>query len=300
MNGKVIVHIGLPKTATTTLQTQFFPALADNYKNILYTGVHQPRSQDEQSKLYRDICKAVFLSESIDKTKKTLRTLLNSGKTIIVSEEMFTVSQGNCWREQLLNLSKLLQELDYQILVTVREPSTALFSFYTELYDRFLMKEQNFINVAKSEESFEIFHYQKLSDELLKLFEFDRIVVFPFEQIITGNIVQLGRLIMGDDLSIECRLQNHNKKSKDDIYVHLGSYSMADLIRILLARLSVLDSKYIRKIKMMINPVTKILDSLTIGKKKLIKPNSKEMNELKVFLKDETVALENYFGISYK
>ena len=50
MSGKLFVHIGLPKTATTTLQIEFFPELANG--GIRYLGVFQPRSEREQDDLY--------------------------------------------------------------------------------------------------------------------------------------------------------------------------------------------------------------------------------------------------------
>ncbi len=45
MNAKLIVHIGLPKTGTTTLQKYYFPFV----KNAIYHGVYQPRKEMHQS-----------------------------------------------------------------------------------------------------------------------------------------------------------------------------------------------------------------------------------------------------------
>lgn len=303
MTGKIIVHIGLPKTATTTLQKQFFPVLADNYKDFLYLGVLHPRSKDRQIDLYNDICKAVFLGELIDVTNSAIKDLLKSRKTILVSEEMFTVSQTYSWKNQLMNLSNLLKGLNYQILVTVREPTSALFSFYTELYDRHSIRvktKKSFLDVVKYEESFEIFHYQKLSHELINNFEFDRISLFPFEKIIKRDLDDFSKALVGDNFLFHDNFYNNNKKSKNDTYVNAGDLSIADILRITLAKLGLLDSKFTQKIKEFIKPITIKLDTFTIAKKKVIKPTNNEIYELKEFLKNETIALDKYFAIKYE
>jgi len=60
---KVFVHIGLLKTATTTLQHEFFPKF--NNSKIVYIGLRTPRRQ-KQSLLFEHFDKAVRLGEDIE------------------------------------------------------------------------------------------------------------------------------------------------------------------------------------------------------------------------------------------
>ncbi len=141
MSGKLFVHIGLPKTATTTLQREIFPKLSGDH--IQYLGVYQPRKDTNQTVFFEQFCQIVYSGDGIDELARTLSEMLESGATYVLSEEMLTVSSGNAsWQAKLTNLAKLLNGLDYSILVTVREPTAAMFSYYIELYEQFSRRKR--------------------------------------------------------------------------------------------------------------------------------------------------------------
>lgn len=58
-------------------------------------------------------------------------------KMAIISEEMLTVSQPNVsWITKLQNLSRALEnKQDYKIVVTIRDPLKASFSYYVYSYE---------------------------------------------------------------------------------------------------------------------------------------------------------------------
>src|SRR5512143_3414004 len=129
MTGTIFVHVGLPKTATTTLQVEFFPAIASD--EIAYLGICQPRDGNAQDPLFLRIYDAISSGREISKINNELRSRLQSGENLIVSEEMITVTQDEVtFGAKLKHLSMLMSGLDYQIILTVREPVSALFSYY--------------------------------------------------------------------------------------------------------------------------------------------------------------------------
>lgn len=145
--GKLIVHIGLPKTATTTLQADVFPKLINN--QIKYLGTFQPREKTPLKNLYHHFCKAVESRENIDNIRILLNKEISKGHTLIISEEGMTVPSGNItWKKKLENLGKIVRGFDYTIIVSVREPSSALFSYYCELYPRFAATKKKIFGVC--------------------------------------------------------------------------------------------------------------------------------------------------------
>ena len=301
MTGKIFVHIGLPKTATTTLQKEVFPALAD--EKVCYLGVVQPRQADQQDELYARICRAVNSGTDLSETRKALLTKTASGTTIILSEEMFTVSsRGTAWRAKLNNLAVLLQGLDYVLIVTVREPAAALFSYYVELHERFVRSKKSFLELAKADESMEIFHYEKLSEALLQHFSRDRIFIQTFEDIVSGRLETLCRLVSDGKQGWQAaELRKHNDKKQTNGRIYTGkSFTLADVPRRLSQTLGITETSFANKLKTTLRPIVRAMDKVAFAKKTVRKPSEQEFVDLRSFLKEETAALERHFGITYE
>lgn len=93
--------------------------------------------------------------------------MVGGARWIILSDEMLTVSSGAIrWRQKLANLSDFLGNIDYRVLVTVRDPVDAMFSYYVELYHHFRRRRKSPEELACHDEAMEIFHYDKLRQEL--------------------------------------------------------------------------------------------------------------------------------------
>ena len=110
----------------------------------------------------------------------------------VLSEEMSDgyVPATLVGERRLTNLAKLLRmELDYSILVTVREPTAAMFSFYTERYEQFSRSRRELLRtVARDDERMEIFHYKTLMEVLLRQFRCQPIFLRTrFEDIVGGR-----------------------------------------------------------------------------------------------------------------
>lgn len=214
MPNRVYIHIGLPKTATTTLQVDYFPHV-DNQRYI-YLGVTQPRGNKSDS-LYYDLSKAINNGQDIIAANRKLKIRLrDEKKSLILSEEMFTVSDTSVsWQSKLSYLAMVVDGIDARILLTVREPVSAMFSFYVELYERYQNNQQSFKCLAVSNNDFKIYHY----DEILKVLDdnFDKNLIWlhRFEDIIRGDFDKVSEFL--DRPSMEASfvgISNHNQKKK--------------------------------------------------------------------------------------
>lgn len=220
MPNRVYCHIGLPKTATTSLQLDCFPYV-DN-KRYFYLGVRQPRGKYSNDPLYELILNAVYTGEGLEQANAALKERIREeNKSIILSEEMLTVSSANiAWQEKLARLMRVLEGTDFRILVSVREPVSAMFSFYVELYQRFRSEEKSFLDLALSANDFMIYRYESLVQCLVDFFGESNIYFQRFEDILNGNVDGVMRFLdypeMDEAYTI---IGNHNKKSRNDNHI---------------------------------------------------------------------------------
>lgn len=215
MPDRVYVHIGLPKTATTTLQLDYFPHV--NNDEYQYLGVFQPRGQEAPDLLFTKVISAARSGGGLEEANRDLKERLNSGqRSIIISEEMLTVGNAEVtWQEQLSNLSKILSGIDHRVLVTVREPVSAMFSFYVELYHRFQRKGKPFSELVLQDNDFAIYHYDTLLGVLSESFDPDRIHLQSFERLVKGDFGAVAHFLDNPKLGGAFgTLKNRNQKKK--------------------------------------------------------------------------------------
>lgn len=301
MSGKIIVHIGLPKTATTTLQIDFFPGFSS--MNVHYIGVVQPRST-QQSNVYKKLTSAVLTGQYLKEARTELECLLKCGDTFILSEEGFSLSNNKTsWQDKFKYLSEILDGLDYSILITVREPTAAMFSYYVELRNQFIIGNIEFIDFAKNDEMMHIFHYKKLMDTVFKYYDQKRVFAKKFEEIIGGEFEDLVSLITGKiPQNLGMKINDHNKKNNDDKRVYLErKVSLGSYIRKKLSFFGFMESSIVVKSKFLLIPIMSFLNQVSFSvEDEILKPSQDDMDNLKEFLREETLALDKYFGINYE
>lgn len=215
MPNRVYVHIGLPKTATTTLQLDYFPHV--NNDEYQYLGVFQPRGQKVSDPLFVQVISAARSGDGLEEVRQALKERLNTEqRSLIISEEMLTVGSAEVtWQEQLSNLSKILSGIDYKVLVTVREPVSAMFSFYVELHDRFQKKGMPFSELALHDNDFGIYHYDGLLEVLSEAFDPACVHLQSFESLVKADFRATSDFL--DNPTMEpafSTLKNHNHKKK--------------------------------------------------------------------------------------
>ena len=222
---KVILHIGLPKTATTLLQQHIFPKL---HLKIDCIGIKQPREQ-LQDPLYCDIWKLVCTEKNeyiqgVDLVKSYIRSRLNSNnKPFILSEECFCLDTGKVsWQEKLNRLANIFKEYDIQILVTVRNPITAIYSYYVQVSPLIKSKYPDLVGFSNKSNLAKIYDYEYLDSVIKISFGNTKINYIPFELLKTKRFLPEIFNLIGIDGRFDLVLPNTNskKKSKHGVKTH--------------------------------------------------------------------------------
>ncbi len=277
-----------------------FPSLVNT--RVKYLGVYHPRDERPSFELYSRFCEAVDSGEEIYELRTLLEQELSAGVSLVLSEEMFTVSSGKLsWRVKLSNLSRIIGGLDYALILTVREPSTALFSYYCELYPRFRDRYANFVECALHDEGMEIFHYQKLMEEIMKNYEKKRITVLRFEDIVKNKIERIYEIIPTEKrLADVAVLAEHNKRvHNNNVVLTRYKLSVGDFLRKLSAISGLRNAKRYCQFRKKLHHIVILFDRMQLKQVKIKKPTPYEMQFLKMKLSKETIALYENFKIRF-
>jgi len=161
----------------------------------------------------------------IEDTKEKIRGKLKDKRALVISEELIVVSEPHiAWREKLKNLSEILTGFDYQIIVSVREPANAMYSFYLELHSFFEKTKKNFNDLAINHAYMEIYHFKTLFSYLFTHFDIDKVEVIRFEDIIRGDISSLYKLILRENSESFYlgKMKDENKRRSNRDYIFTG------------------------------------------------------------------------------
>ena len=195
--GKFYLHVGLHKTATTTLQNQFFPFISSlNYLS---------RNTQNKSSLYYKITSYCFSKNAEKKSLATLRneiSLLLNSSDLLISEEWFTSDysqlygfDGAPWEEKLRRLGTLTQGHTCKLLITIRKPSTGLFSLYCELNKVGIQaKFPNFHSFIEKSNDAKTYDYAYLQQVMTDIYG-QNITVLPFELLQANQEVFLTKIL---------------------------------------------------------------------------------------------------------
>lgn len=187
MTKQIILHIGPPKTGTTSLQYAFENLPEDK---IFYGGVFQPRARNVGS-LTNLLYSAVNQGngpdrELVDRFNKTVLGI--DADAILLSEEMFSLAMSPGQIEsKIKNLSYSLSGYDVTIVLSVRSPSEGIPSLYQELYRSLSVYMQIKFELFCRSHIAKCFDYKYLVNELNNA-GFNDISVVQFEDIRSGSV----------------------------------------------------------------------------------------------------------------
>ena len=177
---KIYVHIGLPKTATTTIQRDIFQQGHGWAWN--YWGVRQPRDISQRYE-FRALLKAIN-----DKKIEFNSSKSNDDLPIVVSEELITIDDEILWQDKIQNLSRVLKDHDVTILLTIRRPIEGAFSLFAERYIWLEKEYQSFKRFIIESNQAKIFDYHYIITFLERLYGRNKVSVIPFESIHCGEL----------------------------------------------------------------------------------------------------------------
>ncbi|MCK2150075.1 sulfotransferase [Marinobacter alexandrii] len=212
-----VVHVGLHKTATTSLQKDIYPNI-DEY-DFIGRGFSNLKDQEE---LYLKIADFCFSSEEVDYSYeleiKNLIVERLRGSNLLLSEEWLTADyseffgfEGAIWQKKLDRLSRLLRGIDHKIIVSLRDPVDGIFSQYCEFLtvgvDNYYT---SFLDYALNSNDAKVYQYCNFNDFIRE--RFCSVSYFTFEDIKSDpDLIRLREVLGVSKLS---ELGHHNKKNK--------------------------------------------------------------------------------------
>jgi hypothetical protein len=296
LQSKIVIHVGLPKTATTSLQTGLFPYISKEY--VEYLGVFQPRGTKNEHELYSVLVGYIRNGGDVNLVRNLLINKLSEGKVLLLSEEMIVV--GAKWRECLERLGAALKGLNYQIVVTVREPAEALFSYYCEQYKYYLSKNVSFFDAAMDMEEMMIFHYEILLGALKKSFDINRVIFFSFEDITQGRLSGLLRSICDVDFEKHIMIHENSRVKIGNQISTQHFYTLLDPMRVVLYRVPVMSraASVVKRIEFLAKIIS-LIDRVKLKQHKVTRPSEQEFTRLRNFLANGRSALYASSGINY-
>lgn len=134
MSGKIFLHIGPPKTASTALQIALENLTAPTYR---YLGALQPRKRDGAT-VANTLHRAVNTGDPdlIRDVNCSLKNLVSQNMVCALSEEMLSLCQrGITTGTKMRRLGVILSGLPVTVVVTMRNPVDAIPSLYQEIFD---------------------------------------------------------------------------------------------------------------------------------------------------------------------
>ncbi len=210
-----VVHVGLHKTATTSLQKDVYPNI-DGYE---FVG-RACKNLSDQDELYLKIANFCFSrKENDDFLFNDVRALIAQRlekSNLLLSDEWLTADysgffcfKGATWQNKLDRLSCLLKDIDHKIVVSLRDPVDGIFSQYCE----FLTVDVDSFYPSFEEYSFssndaKAYNYSRLNDFLSERFE--DVIYVTFDDIKSDPSLRKIRDALG--VNKLPKIGHHNKK----------------------------------------------------------------------------------------
>ncbi|KGJ90195.1 hypothetical protein [Thalassotalea sp. ND16A] len=189
---KIIVHLGLPKTATTTLQHHLFQNLHEQGK-INYLGkiidfdpnTGQPTFRNNKGGVIRAACEGKLAGDSSDE----LDHLLDEQLVNVYSDEGIMVcypfEENISLSEKILNLKEFLKDYDVTILVSLRNQVDYFYSLYIQFFSQYFKFNKDYNSFEKYSE----LYLKNKKDMLFESFDYSNVLVNLFENFNTKVII---------------------------------------------------------------------------------------------------------------
>ncbi len=131
---ELILHLGLPKTGTSSLQRDMFPHLPHWH----FLGAQSPRDSVEQTACFKTISGYVMHEKGdVQEVKQVLRAHIDAHGPVLISEECFLIGAGHhageTWQARIKRLEALTAAFRREAWVTLRPWRAGVESYFFEL-----------------------------------------------------------------------------------------------------------------------------------------------------------------------
>jgi len=197
---RLMIHIGVPKSATTSLQFGAFP----QHPDIRYLGkpFYDEQFGYEGSLSTAQLIDSLWKQDGLEFDSELahqrfdagIRPRLASDKLVVLSEEGLSQASAADRGLTAQRLFELCQDVECSILITVREQKRALFSLHQWYYARRLtsLGFEDWIKFCRAYSSYygrdndfplRQYSYASLIETYINLFGKERVLVLPMEML---------------------------------------------------------------------------------------------------------------------
>lgn len=202
---KILLHIGLPKTATTTLQLHLFHKLHEEEKVNFLGRYLTPKDVGYYFRI-NDIIYAIIkqndeeFEENLQSYKQEVNNYIYENKLNIISEEMLTISykkEKNSLdvNRNLERVHKIFSQHKIEVLLSIRKQDKIIHSFFVEAYNNMFWQDNSINTLDKyiknglqnmQKGNFYMYCYDNIIDQCENLFGSGSCKILVFEDI-KGN-----------------------------------------------------------------------------------------------------------------
>ena len=190
---QIYVHIGLPKTATTTLQTHAF----QHHNGWAYLGTRTPRllNATPRSRCWRPMCNGA--RDRCRGAQALASRLEREGKPLMVSEENFSLGafqgypSGHPLSEtrsaKWARLAQAMEPFRSLTLVSLRPFRASVFSAYVEYQEQWSKDGRSPVDLVKQCDVMGMYRTSTFREEVASHFGAD-VHALAFEDVIKGDV----------------------------------------------------------------------------------------------------------------
>ena len=173
---KILLHLGYPKTGSTSIQRYLDKINNDNLSTFLPNTEKNKNIHNQ----YKDINKEIFFEEKISfKKEKWIKFFdLNLKKYNVLSDETFLYPTNYKKVDFIRTLKRYLEIFNtlnckIEILICIRDPKKLHISYFTDMYHRIIQYD---IELDNFEKYILFFKKNKVVNDIFNTFNFNKII----------------------------------------------------------------------------------------------------------------------------
>lgn len=298
----IYLHLGVHKTATSSLQKSVFPNLPNDY---LYLGVKYPRSSSQNSlyvSIMHVICRATkqeFCLE-VEDIKLEFEQFSKNYKNIVISDELFSTGSAEHFggevsiQERIHRFSVLFDKNDVRVLLSIRKQCEAIFSLYIQKYNYLPKELKNFSNFYMKTDLLSYDYYQYINIIESEL-EPQAVIIANFHEISSGNFINsVYQWLQCDPLPNNSLGIVNSRKNKFESTGMPASFFLKSLLP------SRISNKLAKSIigRKFLKPLYRVLNNIKITKsKKIDRLSESDLNQIDLDFKNSNKLLKCTYSV---